>query len=184
VPQHLAAEVRVLGAAQVLEHVSKVWEEPSKALAVALREHPCEVGRDIPAPLAVVQHQRHDERQRKGVVALAQPVLPDADHVAQQAVGEHRVGRALVLEEQVQVELARALEARTEEDVGMEGLEVGVDEGARLHLQRLPAHQRDDLCGQLLPDVRCRALGLREHVAKQVVVPLLTAHRHVLSRRP
>ena len=83
-----------------------------------------------PAPLAVVYHQRHDEWQALHAGMRQEILVPDANHIAQEAQRHQLVGGALMLQEEIEKNLAVA-EARGEQQVTPPFREGLVDERAR-----------------------------------------------------
>ncbi len=134
--------------------------------------------RRAPAALAVVEDQRNDHGQLRGVRVLGEVRLPDPDHVAQEPEGHARVDRALVLEEHVD-ERRAAREERREEQIGVPPRKRFVHEAPGTELERGEIEARDERRWQRGAQLARDVVDLRERGLEEAVV---RARRH--WRRP
>ena len=129
---------------------------------------------DGPLAFAVVQHNRDDQGQGQGFGGcLAFDVtLEDAQDVAQEPQRHELVGRALMLEQDVE-ERWLACELRREEQIGLRGGERFVHEAARAEGQGRKIGQGDERRWQHGAEFGGRMLDLGEGLLEERVVVLL-----------
>ena len=125
----------------------------------------------------MVNHDRKDRGQAFAFGVFDQEGLPDPHQVSQQPEGHERLGRALMLEQNIEVRLT-TLTAEREQHVRLAPAEPLIDEAGRLQLERAPVDATRELRRQDSSQFRSRMLGLREDILKQRVVR--TRHRRSL----
>ena len=96
--------------------------------------------------------------------------FPDLDHVAEKPQRHPPVGRALVLEQNVDERFSTVRELHAEQEVGAELGELRIDEPSGQRPKRRPVETLFELGTEQQLELPSSVLGLREHVVKETVV--------------
>ena len=124
--------------------------------------------------------ERQDGWEFRGAEIVAKIVVPDADHVGQQAKANERVFLILVLEEDVE-EGGLTIDFRGKEKVARGGGELGVDEAAADKGQRAPIDAAGEFAREMAFQKGPGVVGVREGRFNELVVGLVDrglAKRH------
>jgi hypothetical protein len=120
-----------------------------------------EAGGAFPRFVVLRKDEREDGREFRGSGIVAEIVVPNANHVGQQAKANERVFLVLMLKEDVE-KGGLAVDFRCEEEVARGGGKLGVDETAADEGQRVP----DDAAGKFARDIGFQkgasVVGVRE----------------------
>ena len=107
-----------------------------------------EAGGGFPRFVILRKDERQDGREFHSAGIVAKIVVPDADHVGEQAQTDERVFLILMLKEDVE-KGGLAVDFRCEEEVARGGGEFGIDETAAHKGQRVPVDAAGELAREM-----------------------------------
>ncbi|MCZ7684710.1 MAG: hypothetical protein M5U28_40420 [Sandaracinaceae bacterium] len=169
--QRAGSQLRRPEESQVIEQVSEARNERLE-LAVERRLLVEQLGdrpRRAPCRLTVIDHDRDDAREATSLRVIPPPPLPHARDVLPETEDHEPVGTALVLDQEVEDELALC-DAGREDQVALELAHALVDVVAFVLREAGPVDPRDQLGGQQRLQEARRLLCLPERVPEQRVV--------------